>query len=272
MHTTIFYIPGAYLLYSRLKGFEDKVSWLIWYLVPQFLLVLNAFDYQFGLSLVAFTLAWSCFICCYEIGYISNDVKTTKTESNPTIRLKRDELDYGYLHFRRIVVLRSIQSVIFASFIIYFAHLIQSSLFLAQFFICIVGTILAFWFHNSVRSKRNIISFLVLAHLKYWCIPLLFYSFFLDWDIFLYLALLFPIIRVFEHASKEKYQVGFAKIVVGNADVFRLRYYAGLFIASVIWAVINGETRALVFSIAVAYFLIFRISSYYIRSQIQHVQ
>ena len=79
------YIPFSYTFKTRITTLTERLSWI--FLFPAFLLYCALI---YDLSLVFVVVSFVAVMCCYEIGYISNDVKTVKGERDPTLRLSNN--------------------------------------------------------------------------------------------------------------------------------------------------------------------------------------
>src|SRR5690606_14119835 len=93
------------------------------------------------------------------------------------------------------------------------------------YFCSIVGlTRLVFYFHNRLRSRWNILTYLLLSLGKYLFLALILFQ--LNYPLsLLALVFAFPLPRTLEHACKVKYGLKPIKLLIGEFDLFRGRYY-----------------------------------------------
>lgn len=85
----------GYLLKTRLNSLAKFISWNIIYVFPLFYLAYIKLN--FVITIIDFVEILGSIIVVYnfyEIGYIQNDTETIKRESNPTLRVSKDELEY----------------------------------------------------------------------------------------------------------------------------------------------------------------------------------
>lgn len=257
-----FFIPGYYLLYSRLKRKSEVISLLIIY--PIFLLIaLLLFTKIETLQLVlCFTLAWAAWLAAYEIGYLENDAITIKKESNPTLRIKANEIRWIQDHFIKIQIIRLlIAATLLLLLYYYFNHLLVIN----DFFIfvgCIIAARFFFYLHNTIRSRWNIATYILISTTKYLSLPLLF-THHIEWspELFIALFLSFPVVRTIEQSAYSKYDIQWAKNLVGNVDFFRLKFYTLSLIISLLYYFVWDYNNAIVFVYTFGYFFIFRLSN-----------
>ena len=95
LNNIFFYLPMGYLLKTRLNSLAKFISWNIIYVFPLFYLAYIKLN--FVITIIDFVEILGSIIVVYnfyEIGYIQNDTETIKRESNPTLRVSKDELEY----------------------------------------------------------------------------------------------------------------------------------------------------------------------------------
>lgn len=238
------YIPFSYTFKTRITTLTERLSWIVLY--PAFLLYCALI---YNLSLVFVVISFVATMCCYEIGYISNDVKTVKSESNPTLRLSSDDSISYESRFFSLVACRYIISAA----IIVFAGCYFSYFYAYFLFFCLVVLSLTFYIHNSVRSRLNIITYFSLVSLRY-LIPLMM----LEGTLELIIVILsFPLCRSIEHSCKTKYDMKSIRRIVVNPDFFRFFYYIVLVLFSMILCYFTDILSIKEVSLFV-YFLLFR--------------
>src|SRR5690606_9582250 len=96
------------------------------------------------------------------------------------------------------------------------------------FYLSIIGlTRLVFYFHNRWRLRLNILTYFLLSLVKYFFLALILFH--CEFPLLLLALLLaFPLPRTLEHACKVKYGIKLLKRLVGEFDLFRVRYYGFL--------------------------------------------
>jgi len=256
--------PMGYLIYSRLKTKHSRVSWILIYLVPLYLLGLYLGSYNsVSLYTVMFILTFLSFYTLYDIGYLYNDIFTTKKERYPNLRVEKDDYTIFKKCYKKIVFLKI---AIFSLLIVVVwlcSFLYHQEVYILDYLSLIFGVSIAFFAHNTIRSRYNILTFFILSSLKY-IAPL---SIFLEWDIFLNLwvvsVAVFPLLRVIEHSTKDKYQLKRWKKLIGSHDRFRVFYYLFIVVCSYLFL----DNRDIYISILLywsSYFLLYRLFIYMI--------
>ena len=74
------YFPFYYLYVSRLKTKLEQISWIIIFIIPQLLVTHQYQTLSSVIFILLFFTSQVVFNSLYEIGYIENDVKTSKIE------------------------------------------------------------------------------------------------------------------------------------------------------------------------------------------------
>lgn len=249
-----FVLPGYYLFYSRLIRKSERISWLV--VFPFAVLLANIMAAPddsaliSGISLLSF-LAW---LAVYELGYMENDVFTIDRETNPTLRISGDEMDWIKPNFYKIVGIRLLLFLLLTCLLWYF-FAYQFSL---AYYVATIGlTRVVFYLHNRLRSRWNILTYFVLSLGKYLFLALILFE--LEFPLLLLaLALVFPIPRTLEHACKVKYALRPLKALVGEFDLFRVRYYGIGLVAFGVLAWRFPEEGWLIPMAVFVYFFLFR--------------
>ena len=135
-----FYIPFYYLIHSRLKSNFDLLSWQIIFIVPQFSITYFYLNTRSDIFILLFFITQLIFHTLYEVGYIENDILTTKNEKKPTLRLNKVSANYIKKNY---------------SSISYFRY------FIVLFFIGVL-----FWLDSFIAYRLNILSFIALLALS----------------------------------------------------------------------------------------------------------
>jgi hypothetical protein len=219
-------IPLWYTFTTRFKSIPDKISWILIYFIPVILIsyFYSPFSFFYSLFLLIFPILATYSL--YEIGYIENDIQTTKVESHPTFRLPKSIhvlLDQNYNSIQKIKYL----CTLFLFGICFYINFLGFQVNFLLLFIGLVFTRAVFFFHNHVRNRWNILSFALLSFLKY-AVPSLFLTSSMLIQSIGIILLMFTIIRTLEHATKPKYKLTMLQKVIGNHDLFRSYYYSFL--------------------------------------------
>ncbi|EGE0723929.1 hypothetical protein DM384_01095 [Shigella boydii] len=243
----ILYFPLSYLFISRLKKWHEKISWFIIY--PGFLLLCC---FLYNGSFVSLLLSFMMTMSIYEIGYLDNDYRTINTEKAPTIR--GGELrDTIKSKLSSIIFIRVVYFFVSFALLIYQSDIIAHHYTVIYFVLCIGFLIISFYLHNTIRDKRNIITYFSLVSCRY-IIPLIPTVTCSVFFVFIIL-LLFPLIRTLEHACKEKYGIKRLKDFIIYPDLFRVKYYFFFFDAAIVYAYIYQDWKIVLLS---GYFLFYR--------------
>lgn len=248
-------VPFYYLFVTRLKVRQDRVSWLVVHPAPVLYLAFLAFPTETPWVLVSVTiLGLLAFQSLYEIGYVQNDIFTVKRELKPTLRLLGSESSDLE---RLLPVIVATRAALFVAFV-GLAALLMPLAHIGGFFIVCALVMLAFVLHNALRSRWNVLTYLVLAAGRYASVPLLVHG--LDVGVLLAALAMMPVPRTLEHACKPKYGFDRLRDLVVPFVRFRPVYYLFAF---VLWI---GITRASGLSITpglvLAYFLLYRAIIY----------
>lgn len=253
----ILFFPFAYGFNTRAKTIIHKVAFLLYIIGPIFMNVL--FMRAFKIKCSLFMLAFSGMYIVYEIGYIYNDIYTTKKEVNPTRWLKTEQMEkYAEDHYPLLVSIR----VIYLTIIIWFV--LESGgdnvLFYATSLVLLYFT---FSFHNFFRGPINALTDGILNLLKYLSPLIIFAVEKSDLRFFLYLFLEVPLARMLGYVIGKKYALfRLAKI---NVDIRRVFYY---FILTVIAAVMSFfDKNHIWFLYGSLYMILYRILCLFLSKQ-----
>ena len=200
-----FLIPGYYLFYSRLKRKSELVSLLIVY--PVFLLIfigfqLNNFSWWYLPFFLVSLFTWLSF---YEVGYLENDAITIKKEKNPTLRIRPNEIEFIQTKFYKIQLLKILLGCFGLFLVFLYNEWDNLGLSILGFLAIIIVARTSFYFHNTLRSRWNILTYFVLSTAKYTSLVILFLWKFDIQFLLIGLLFIFPIPRTLEHACKVKY-------------------------------------------------------------------
>lgn len=243
------FIPPVYTLKSRILTKSERISWLV--IFPLFLtfvtLMMNG-------SLVDLLLHFFAVMSFYEVGYLFNDFITTQKEENPTLRAGGYESSF-YKNFKFHIVIRLLFGLGISG-----AYLLQDSygLLLVQ-----VAILITYYFHNTLRSRWNIVSYFFLVTERYLGVVL-----FIEPTVSLIAVLFcFPICRTLEYACKSKYKVFWLKNIISDIDLFRVKYY--LLMLSVSFLLFFSDLIPITYVYLVLYFAVFRVLAYLARNRVK---
>ncbi len=259
-----FYFPLVYMFATRYKTKFDMVSWLIQRIIPVFIIIYIQLDLNisnFGLYLVLYLLSDMAFTSLYEVGYIYNDVITTKKETNPTIRLGLDELKYFDDKFTMVIFIKFITAITLLLLIFKITEKYSILLYMKYFIMLIVLMMISFAAHNLIRSRLNILTFTCLVFCKFSFAIILFIPINSLLYPFLIIFLMFPFPRILEHMTKRKYKFGHIIKFVGNHDLFRVRYFIVLILLTLI-VKFNSKIDTNLMLMIFVYFFLYRLLAY----------
>jgi len=264
-----YYIPYLYLFKSRLKSTPEKISWYLVYPLPlMFISYYSQVVLTFQQFAMIFMLSFTAFINVYEIGYIVNDTITIYKESNPTIRISEKEGALLSLNWHRIALLRAMVSFI----LLIIAYLINIQYYFKLNFLAytclIIVELFVFYLHNIIRSRWNVLTYFILSVGKYFMFVFLFAN---GDSIYAYLLIvffMFPLVRTAEHASKPRYDLQRIIRLVGDYDIFRIKYYGSILTIVIVISHFYRQPFKLTNAMLVAfitftYFFIYRVACLY---------
>src|SRR5690606_23702956 len=196
-----FVLPGYYLFYSRLARKSERISWLV--VFPLTVLLVNMLAAPNNSALISgiFLLSFLSWLAVYELGYMENDVFTIDRETNPTLRISSEDIAWIKSNFYKIVSIRLLLFLLLTCLLWYF---FADQFSLAYYFATIGLTRLAFYLHNRLRSRWNILTYFLLSSGKYLFLALILFQLELPL-LLLALHLAFPLPKTLEHACKVKY-------------------------------------------------------------------
>jgi len=146
-------LPFTYFATSRLKT-KDWVFFLIYEIFLNLLLVILT-EENFFQSMLIVVLSYFAFISIYEIGYIFNDLVSTKYEESPRKRLGEYDPGWG-----PIIVLVLVRILIFGIISFYLSKAFEMD----QWFVYYIALIIVFACHNVIKSNQlKILTFIQLA-------------------------------------------------------------------------------------------------------------
>lgn len=259
-------IPFKYSVVTRLSPLQDRVSWvLIQHLPILYLVAVGGQVADLPARCVVAALAMICMQTFYEMGYIQNDVLTTRSEAAPTLRLPAPLLEFGANNFASIIVIRvAIGSALLAAFLT-LAWLSETAVNAALFATVLLATMMAFHLHNSTRSRWNVATYFLLASGRYGAVPVLLAPEGLVVIYALISVLMVPLVRTLEHACKPKYGLATLSMVMIPFEKSRVIYYLA---ASVTYFSVTPSTPQLLLpGFVLVYLLVYRCAVLFVVSR-----
>lgn len=183
----------------------------------------------------------------YEIGYIYNDAETIKTEKEPTLRLRADELEYYKKHKISIYLSR-----FFVASILILMTCFEVESLIPMLVFLITPT---FHLYNHIRNNGTLILHFVLVTLRF---SLPFYIISGSVIAFSASLLLFPVINIMERSSEKKFKLEIAqKNILGNCKSGRYIYYAlSTIVLGIVW---NFDVLIPYIFVLSLYFFVYRL-------------
>lgn len=235
----LYLLPYSYGIATRIKGSLHKLSFLIVIMFPIFYLsYINSTDNTL-LFIGKFMLGFTALYSIYEIGYIYNDVITTRFEKKPTFRLSEKR----QLEVERLANLLISFRVCYATISIILLS-ITDALNIKYFIILLILLHLSYAFHNYFRNKMNILTILFVLIFKYVSVPILFIPLEKFFPFFIMLILIVPLLRTIEFCGKPIYRIRILNSF--NYDKFRVSYYFILIILGLVLTFIDESYRFLI--------------------------
>ena len=263
---TIF--PYLYFLKTRLKGKIQKISWVFVYFIPNIFLYLYITDFDISFNNI-FTMILSLILInyIYENGYIQNDIILTKRETNPTLRIYGEELDNIRKNIRKIFLIRFVITIFIL--ILIFILVDDYKIFISILTMSVLLQSL-YLIYNSVRSVLNLYLILPLSYIRFYgfIIPFVPYKHLVEFIILT--IFIYPFSKFLEFTKQPRY--GYEKIskLVGNVDLFRIKYYLIITIIYIIFYFLIEINYIYIF--VALYYLAFRFSSYIAINRIDKIK
>lgn len=250
-------VPGVYHFRTRLRSPRVTLFWLVnvvGVIAVVGWLASGLAPAQFA---VVFVLALAALQGIYEVGYLENDLVTTASERNPTLRLAADEREAVRARYGAIVALKTLVSValVAALWVVELRTGFEANL--LAFSLWLVALRLVYLAHNATRGRIAIVTFAGLQVAKFGAVPLLL----LDPSglvPYLLIACIPVPMAVAEYAALPRY--GYARFVRIAHPYPRARvvYYATLSMALAIAASLWGHASLRVATIVALGLLAFR--------------
>lgn len=263
---TIF--PYLYFLKSRLESKIQRLSWIFVYFIPNIFLYLYITDFDISFNNI-FTMILSLILInyIYENGYIQNDIILTKRETNPTLRIYGEELDNIRKNIRKIFLIRFVITIFIL--ILIFILVDDYKIFISILTMSVLLQSL-YLIYNSVRSVLNLYLILPLSYIRFYgfIIPFVPYKHLVEFIILT--IFIYPFSKFLEFTKQPRY--GYEKIskLVGNVDLFRIKYYLIITIIYIIFYFLIEINYIYIF--VALYYLAFRFSSYIAINRIDKIK
>lgn len=250
-------VPGVYHFRTRLRSPRVTLFWLVnvvGVIAVVGWLASGLAPAQFA---VVFVLALAALQGIYEVGYLENDLVTTASERNPTLRLAADEREAVRARYGTIVALKTLVSValVAALWVVELRTGFEANL--LAFSLWLVALRLVYLAHNATRGRIAIVTFAGLQVAKFGAVPLLLLD---PSELVPYLLIAcIPVpMAVAEYAALPRY--GYARFVRIAHPYPRARvvYYATLSMALAIAASLWGHASLRVATIVALGLLAFR--------------
>lgn len=249
MSMIFFYIPIYYTVFSRLRTLTKTISWVIIYLIPQFLFVFFVWGYiEFYRAIISIIFGVFLIYTLYEIGYIFNDTETIRKETNPTLRLNNEQIKYYYANKYLIYIVRVVIALVLS---VFFIHDGQC------YFVMLVWCIIPiFIIYNSIRNIWNLPLHFCLVFIRYCSVAFLLGVRGIP---LLYCILLFPVINLLERCSEKRFQLSqFQEFTLSNKKDGRYKYYFILILMACALLFNSSNFQDLIFLLLSAYYFIYR--------------
>ena len=260
--------PYLYFLKTRLKGKIQKISWMFVYFIPNIFLYLYVTNFDISFNNI-FTMILSLILInyIYENGYIQNDIILTKRETNPTLRIYGEELDNIRKNIRKIFLIRFVITIFIL--ILIFILVDDYKIFISILTMSVLLQSL-YLIYNSVRSVLNLYLILPLSYIRFYgfIIPFVPYKHLVEFIILT--IFIYPFSKFLEFTKQPRY--GYEKIskLVGNVDLFRIKYYLIITIIYIIFYFLIELNYIYIF--VALYYLAFRFSSYIAINRIDKIK
>lgn len=246
-------VPFLYFLKTRLKGKIQRISWIFVYFIPSFIL----FDFFVPLvelkNIALLIISITLINYIYENGYLQNDIKTTKKEKNPTLRLSFEEMQSVDKNWNKIVFFRVVISLVLIALFYFISN--DISLTLGLFIISLSLQIL-YLIYNNIRNIWNLLLILPINYIRFYGFIIPFVSTDKLVEVVMATILLYPLSKVIEFTKRERFNLIFIGNAIGNIDKFRIYYYSFVFVLLFFFI-----SDSIYFEVAL-YYLVFRTLSY----------
>lgn len=221
-----YYLPFVYFFKSRAKTFLHRASFFVLIVFPTLIywLGMNGFVINID-SLLIYFLSFIGMFSIYEIGYLYNDVYTTKFEIHPSYWLPEIDRVFINNNYLLLIAARIVYVLVCCVFLKNILHVE-----IYKYCILLVVLYVIYAIHNSIRNRWNILTDFCLQFCKYCSIFFLFEDSKMILEYCIMMIFTVPLIRTMEFCNKERLQINiFNKI---DVSVLRVIYYSTLVIVS----------------------------------------
>lgn len=255
MSKYIIFFPFGYTYLSRIKSIPKFTSFLLTIPIPCFLFFyygLVSIEDRFPVTGLLFIWGYINLYIFYENGYIENDIKTVKKESNPTLRIVGDLYHIIDTNYYKIIVARMMLFSL-STLLLYF--LTNFDLILKLVFLSAV-TSLFYYLHNNIRNAFKVLTFFCLSASRF-IFPLFVFSHLIPPGKHVYIFLsvfIYTIPALFIYSTKS---FKFTRFLLGSENKYKIIYYAiTSLIFTVLYFVSDENNILLVMSCLLFYMLL----------------
>ena len=259
MKRLFFFLPFQYFYVTRIKSLPVLINWIFIYVVPIFILFYSmSGSNAFVIICLSYILIVLAIYSIYEAGYIQNDSETIKFESNPTLRLSKEQLEYYEDHKTIIYLIRLLFSFIFGIAALFLIGASEEQIFLTFTSLMFIGV--TYLLYNNIRNLFTLVLLFILVSLRYTTPLFLVYT--KEWTFYLLLiVVLYPILNLLDWLYKpqfKQYALPFSQMKV------RIVYY---FLLSMLFSYLYYATLHEQYKVAMIlsiYFFFYRIVFRYV--------
>lgn len=228
--------PYAYFLKTRLTGNFQRLSWIFVYFIPSILIFFLLQGYFSFHALVNYTLGMLIINYVYDNGYIQNDVKTTKNEVNPTMRLDSEVINSINNNWSKLLLMR----IAVLSFLFSLYYLVDYDLNKTLYLLFFAGLLQVLYLcYNFFRSRINLFLILPLSYIRFYGFIVPFVPFEMFFEFLIFSTFLYPVPKLIEFSKQNKFNLEKLARRVGDIDVFRVKYYALIFVVFFLLMLVN---------------------------------
>lgn len=220
-----YFFPFIYFFNSRAKTILHKGSFFILILFSVMWAYYRALETRTVtfIDVAVFVLGFLGMFCLYEVGYLFNDVITTRNEANPSYWVSAETQTFVEKYFEMLVTVRICLSVVCGIVISKIRPEVET-----QYFLCVIGLLLSYAFHNTLRNRWNVVTNCFLQVFKYNMLLLLVAPF-SEIKIYFFINLFtVPVLRTIEFCNKERLNIHLFRRF--NVNRLRIVYHIAMVI------------------------------------------